>query len=153
MYSDADFAGGVQSRRSTTAYGVMMCGAVVSWSSKLQHNVALSTAEAEYMALSAAVREWLWIRQVLKFLGMDVKQVLCKVYNQATVYLANNPVVGIRSKHIDVQHHFLREHVKSGDIKVIHCGTQNMAVDMLTKPLSRMMFEKGCKAVGMDVCG
>ena len=73
IYSDAYFAGCVQTRRSATAFGVITAGACVQWSSKLQPNVALSTSEAEYMALAAATREWLWLRNILQFLGLYIK--------------------------------------------------------------------------------
>ncbi len=117
----------------------MFCGEM-SWSSRLQPSVALSTAEAEYMAAAAATKEALWLRILLKDLECQDETVNIKCDNQGAIQLGKNPIASQRSKHIDVRYHFVREHVQSGDVIFKYCATQEMVADILTKPLPRAKF-------------
>ena len=140
VYCDADYAGDPDTRRSTTGYVFIMYGGVVSWSSRLQPSVALSTAEAEYMAAATATKEALWLRILLKDQECQDETVNIKCDNQGAIQLGKNPIASQRSKHIDVRYHFVREHVQSGDVIFKYCATQEMVADILTKPLPRAKF-------------
>jgi hypothetical protein len=149
-YCDADFAGDVDTRRSTTAYVFVLNGGAISWSSKLQATVAVSTAEAEYMSAASAVKEALWLRKLMVDFGFDyTAPVLISCDNQAALKLLVNPVVSARSKHIDVLHHFARERVARKEVSFVYCKTGDMIADCLTKPLPRDKLLKCCEGMGL----
>jgi hypothetical protein len=151
-YCDADFAGDLDTRRSTTGYIFRMFGGAISWSSRLQVTVAASTTEAEYMAASAACKEALWLRSMYKELGMNsVKVDTMLVYgdNQAALKILKNAIVSQRSKHIDVMYHFTRQHIERGVIEFQYIRTDSMVADCLTKALTLPKF-MSCKS-GMGV--
>jgi hypothetical protein len=149
-FCDADFAGDVDTRRSTTAYVFVLQGGAVSWSSKLQPTVAVSTAEAEYMSAASAVKEALWLRKLMVDFGFDcTAPVLISCDNQAALKLLVNPVVSARSKHIDVLHHFARERVARKEVRFVYCNTGDMIADCLTKLLPKDKLLKCCKGMGL----
>jgi hypothetical protein len=137
-FCDADWASDRDTRRSTTAYVYMMSGGAISWASKLQPTVALSSAEAEYMAVSAAVQEAIFLRGLMGDLGY-VQAGATTIYedNQGCIAMTENPVMHQRTKHIDIRYHFVRERVESGDIKLEYVPTEEQLADLLTKPLLR----------------
>eukprot|EP00873_Tetraselmis_striata_P038072 jgi/Tetstr1/458336/TSEL_004301.t1 len=138
-YCDADWAGDVVSRRSTTGFVFMLCGAAVSWKSQLQATVALSTAEAEYMALCAAVCEALFLRELLRELCCAQSEATVIFEdNQSCIALTSNPMTNGRSKHIAIKYHFTREKVLSGEVAIEYCPTAQMVADALTKALGRL---------------
>jgi len=108
-FSDADWAGDQDDRRSTTGNVFLLGGGAVSWLSKKQSTVALSTAEAEYVALSQAAQECVWLRRLLSDLGMDATPVVILEDNQGAIAIAKNPVDHSRTKHIDIRYHYIRE--------------------------------------------
>ncbi|KAG2782680.1 hypothetical protein PC111_g24477 [Phytophthora cactorum] len=120
-YSDADWAGDIESRRSTSGYAFMMNGGCISWRSKKQRTVALSSTEAEYMALSEATQEAVWLKVFLCELGEMANDEAVKIYedNQGSIALAKNPEFHKRTKHIDIRYHFVREKVEDGQV-VLH---------------------------------
>ena len=142
-YCDADWAGDAESRRSTTAYLFMMAGAAVSWKSMLQATVALSTAEAEYMALCAAVQEAIFLRTLLSEVGNTQEQATV-IYedNQSCIALTRSAMTHGRSKHIAIKYHFTREKVQSGEVVIEYCPTAQMVADALTKALGRVIFAR-----------
>ena len=144
-YCDADYAGDTDTRRSTTGYVFMMYGGAVSWSSRLQATVAVSTVEAEYMSAAAAAKEALWFRKLGHDLGLDFGTVKIYCDNQGSIVLLKHPIASQRSKHIDVIHHFVRERVARREIEYEYLNTNNMKADILTKPLTVTKFAK-CKA-------
>lgn len=149
-YCDADYAGDVDTRRSTTAYVFLLHGGAISWTSRLQQTVAQSTVEAEYMAAAAAVKEALWVRTLLSDLGMSGEgavQMYCD--NQGAVQLLKHPIASQRSKHIDVMHHFARERVARGEVAFSYCSTGENAADILTKPLPEVKHMFCCMHMGM----
>jgi hypothetical protein len=149
-YCDSDFAGDVDTRRSTAGYVFTLCGGAVSWSSKLQVTVAVSTAEAEYMAAASAVKEALWFRKLLFDFGFVLDSpVLIFCDNQAAIKLLLNPVVSSRSKHIDVLHHFARERVARREVSFEYCRTDDMIADCLTKAVPEHKFLKCCAGMGL----
>ena len=134
-YSDADH-GATDDRRSMSAYIFMLNGGAVSWMSKKQPTVALSSTEAEYIALTQAVKESIWIQRLLGELGRQVKDInVIHEDNQGAIALANNPEFHACMKHIDIQYHFVHENVQSSQIDLKYCPTKDMVADQLTKPL------------------
>lgn len=149
-YSDADYASDLTSRRSTTGYVFVVNGGAVSWMSKLQPTVAVSTAEAEYMAASAAVKEALWMRKLLPVFGLLNGPLVVFTDNQAALSLVKHPITSALSKHIDIMQHFARERVARGEVTFIYCPTAEMVADFLTKPVPLPKFRFCCKALGLS---
>ena len=142
-YCDADWAGELDSRRSTTGYVFILAGGAISWKVKAQPTVALSSAEAEYMALSAAVQEAIYLRNLMKDLGFGMRRPTT-IYqdNQACISMAKNPTNHQRRKHIDIRYHFINEAIENKQIQVVYCRTEDMHADIFTKPLSKVKFER-----------
>ena len=140
-FSDADWAGDVNDRKSTSGYVFQINGGAVTWRSKKQGCVALSTAEAEYVALSSAAQEAVWLRQLMSELGSP-PTTPTKVFedNQSAIAMSKNPQFHGRAKHIGIKHHFIREQVGSKIIKLEYCPTEQMVADIFTKGLSRELF-------------
>ena len=142
-YSDADWAGDVNDRKSTSGYVFKLSGAAISWRSKKQSCVALSTAEAEYIALASATQESVWLQELLSSMKETiVKPATIFEDNKSAICLAKNPQYHGRAKHIDIKHHFIRQRVQDGDIKLEFCKSEDMIADMLTKGLSSYQFAK-----------
>ena len=130
-FSDADWGGQLGTRRSTTGYVFFVHGGPVSWTSKTQPSVALSSAEAEYMAAAAAAQEAVWLRALLDQLGFPQKQpTVIFEDNQSCIAMSGNPVFHKRTKHIELRHHFIRERVLSGEIKLQYCHTSAQVADL-----------------------
>ena len=111
----------------------------MSWSSKKQNCVALSTAEAEYVVAGACCAQLLWMKQILQDFGCHfTNPLLCD--NESTIKLANKPVSHSRTKHIDIRHHFLRDHEAKGDIEIRHVSTEKQLADIFTKRLDESRF-------------
>jgi hypothetical protein len=139
-YSDSDYAGCKVDRKSTTGTCQFLGRSLVSWSSKKQNSVELSTAEAEYVAAGACCAQLLWMRQTLSDFGCEYKKIPLLCDNESAIKLANNPVQHSRTKHIDIRHHFLRDHEAKGDIALTHVGTEKQLADIFTKPLDEQRF-------------
>jgi hypothetical protein len=136
-YSDADWAGNRDDRRSVSGLVLMMCGAPVVWRSTFQKTVALSSTEAEYMALSDCVKECVWLRRLLKGMGSEqVDPTVIYEDNQGAMALAKNVGYQARTKHIDIRYHFIREKVASGEVELVYVESKNQLADYLTKGLS-----------------
>ncbi|KAK9698049.1 hypothetical protein RND81_08G079100 [Saponaria officinalis] len=142
-YTDSDWAGDIDTRKSTSGYVFYLGYGVISWSSIKQQVVALSTAEAEYTAVTSGTCHAVWLRRMLE----ELKQVqnspttiFCD--NKSAIVLAKNPVFHGRSKHIDIKYHYIRVLVKGGDIELEFCGSQEQVADIMTKPLKKELFEK-----------
>jgi hypothetical protein len=139
-YLDSDYAGCKVDRKSTSGTCQFLGRYLVFWSSKKQIFVALSTAEAEYVAAGQCCAQLLWIRQTLRDFGYNLSKVSLICDNQSAIRLADNPVEHSHTKHIDIQHHFLRDHQQRGDIDVCHISTENQLADIFTKPLDGKSF-------------
>lgn len=134
-YTDADWASDIDNRRSCTGYVFMLQEGAISWGSRRQPTVALSSTEAEYMALSSAVQEAIWLKQFAQEFGdftSDQSMVL-KCDNQGAIHLSTNDVYKARSKHIDIRHHFVRDAITNWKIQVEYVQTDQMVADVLTK--------------------
>jgi len=139
-YSDSDYAGCKVDRKSTTGTCQFLGRSLVSWSSKKQNSVALSTAEAEYVAAGACCAQLLWMRQTLSDFGCEYKKIPLLCDNESGIKLANNLVQHSRTKHIDIRHHFLRDHETKADIALSHVSTDKQLADIFTKPLDEQRF-------------
>ena len=141
-YSDADWASNKENRRSTSGILVMMNGTPVVFKSRLQQNVSLSTAEAEYVALSLCIQEILWLKSLIKEMGINYKWPITVFEdNQSAIAIAKNNGYQSRAKHIDIRHHFIREHVKSQNIALQYIETKNQLADYLTKAIPTKQFQ------------
>ena len=149
-YVDSDFAGDVDSRRSTTGYAFIFNGAAISWSSRLQPTVAASTCEAEYMAAGQAVKEALWLRKLFGDFGVEAKSVSLLGDNQGALSLLKHPIASAKSKHIDVIHHFARERVARGEVKFSYVDSEKNVADIMTKPLLVGKFEFCRQGLGLS---
>lgn len=149
-FSDADWAGDVDDRKSTSGYIYKFQSGCISWNSKKQQTTALSTTEAEYMALSAASQEAIWLQSLIKELGGSTK-VVVKCDNKSAINLTQNNTYHSRSKHIDIRHHFIRELVEDKRIIIEYLNTEEMTADILTKSLSRFKHSYCCGLMGLGV--
>ena len=148
-YCDADYAGDLSTRRSTTGYVFVLNGGAVTWNSKLQVTVAVSTAEAEYMSASSCVKEALWLRMLLVEFNLLHGAVCIHTDNQAALALIKNPLTSQRAKHIDVQYHFARERALRNEVIFEYCPTADMVADCMTKALPHAKFEFCVQAMGV----
>uniref|UniRef100_A0A2N9GEX0 Integrase catalytic domain-containing protein n=1 Tax=Fagus sylvatica TaxID=28930 RepID=A0A2N9GEX0_FAGSY len=140
-YVDADYAGEVDDRRSTTGYVFTLSGGPICWKSTLQSIVAMSTTEAEYMAVAEAAKEALWLKGLVKEFGLNQGGVQMHCDSQSAIYLAKNQVYHARTKHIDVRFHKIRELIVTGDIVLEKVHTSKNAADMLIKPVTTAKFK------------
>ena len=152
-FSDADWAGDQNDRKSTSGYIFQLSNGAVSWRSKKQSCVALSTAEAEYMALSSAFQEAAWMRQLLSgLIGIQVDSLgptLIFEDNQSTICMSKNHQFHGRSKHINIKYHYVREQVAAGNIELEYCKSDDMLADIFTKGLNGPGFKKLRSMIGM----
>lgn len=150
-YCDSDWASNIEDRRSCTGYLFLFQGAAISWNSKKQQTIALSTSEAEYMALASSIQEALWLKQLADELQPELKGTPITLYcdNQSAINLSKNAVYHARSKHIDVRYHFIREKIAAKQIVVQYKCTGDMVADILTKGLHRPKHENFTSSMGL----
>uniref|UniRef100_A0AAV1VDR1 Integrase catalytic domain-containing protein n=1 Tax=Peronospora matthiolae TaxID=2874970 RepID=A0AAV1VDR1_9STRA len=156
-YSDADWAGDHADRKSTSGYAFTLMGAPVSWGSKKQSSVSLSTSEAEYIALSLAIQEGKWVHRLLCEIldaAEDKSGPELKIMedNQTCIKMTNNPVNHGRAKHIDIKYHHIRDEVKRGDVNLEYCETTTMLADIMTKGLPGPRHKDSTAALGIHAC-
>jgi transposase InsO family protein len=149
-WTDSDYAGDLDDRKSTSGYVFMLGNAAVSWSSKKQPIVTLSTTEAEFVAAAACACQSLWLKNVLSHLQvMNDEKILIHCDNSSSIKLSKNPILHGRCKHIDVRFHFLRDLAKDDVIELVHCKSQDQIADIMTKPLKFETFSKIRSNLGM----
>ena len=142
-FSDADWAGSRSDRRSTSGYCTFVGGNLVTWRSKKQHVVARSSAEAEYRAMAHTASEMLWVQSLLCDMGVSIPgpmDMYCD--NQAAIFIANNPVFHERTKHIEVDCHFIRDLILRKQLVTPHVRSEEQLGDLLTKPLAKVPFRR-----------
>ena len=142
-FSDADWAGDINDRKSTSGYLFQLSGGAVTWKSKKHGCVALSTAEAEYVALSSTAQESVWLKHLTTELGSPPKTPTTIFEdNQSAIAMTKNPQFHGRAKHIDIKYHFIREQVNCGNVILEYCPTGDMTADVFMKGLNRKLFNK-----------
>ena len=138
-------------RKSVSGYIVCINGNPVSWSSRKQKTTALSSCEAEFLALSEAVREALWLRQLLAEMDVGfVQPIKIRVDNQSAIRLAENPVQHQRSKHIDIRYFRIREEIEKGRIELEYVMTDHNLADILTKSPAVAVFDRLVRKIVSD---
>ncbi|XP_066334597.1 uncharacterized mitochondrial protein AtMg00810-like [Miscanthus floridulus] len=141
-YSDADWGGCADTRRLTSGYCVYLGDSLISWSSKRQPTVSRSSAEAEYRGVANAAAECCWLRNLLQELHVRVdKATVIYCDNVSTVYLSENPVHHRRTKHVELDIHFVRERVALGQFRILQIPTQHQIADVMTKGLPTPLFQ------------
>nr|GEZ66580.1 retrovirus-related Pol polyprotein from transposon TNT 1-94 [Tanacetum cinerariifolium] len=140
-YADADHAGCQDTRRSTLGNAQFLGDKLVCWSSKKQQSTAISTTEAEYIAMFGCCAQILWMRSQLTDYGFDFNKIPLYCDNRSAIALCCNNVQHSRSKHIDIRHHFIREQVERGVVELYFVSTNYQLADIFTKALPRQRFE------------
>ena len=145
-YTDADYAGDMDKRRSTSGYVFIFTGGAVSWRSRLQNCTSMSTTEAEYIAASEACKEAIWLARLVGDLGISVEVPTLHCDSQSAIMLAKNPVFHAKTKHIDVKYHFIRDVLEDKHMELVKVHTDDNPADLLTKGLASERFAH-CRAL------
>ena len=147
-YSDSDFAGDTDGRKSISGYVIYLQGCPISWRSKGQKSVSLSSTEAEYMAVSEIATEILFIRSMLEFLGVTVElPIEVNVDNIGAIYLSKSATSSNRTRHIDTRYHFVREYIENGILKIVFVKSEDNDADIMTKNLCIRLYDKHRRAI------
>nr|KYP55909.1 Copia protein [Cajanus cajan]KYP55914.1 Copia protein [Cajanus cajan] len=141
-YSDSNYAGCRLDRKSTSGTCHLLGSGLVSWHSKKQACVALSTVEAEYIAASSYCAQILWMKQQLKEYGTELNKIPLRCDNTRAINLTKNPILHSRTKHIEIRHHFLRDRVQKNDCVVEFVEINKQLADIFTKPLPKERFNQ-----------
>ncbi|RVW80368.1 Retrovirus-related Pol polyprotein from transposon TNT 1-94 [Vitis vinifera] len=150
IFSDADWAGSVTDRRSTSGYCSFVWGNLVTWRSKKQSVVARSSAEVEFRAMAQGICEGIWLNRLLEELRVPLKHpMVLYCDNQAAISIAKNPVHHDRTKHVEIDRHFIKEKIEEGVFKVSYTPTKCQTADILTKALAQVNFEDLTEKLGM----
>ena len=148
-YSDADWAGSPHDRRSISGYVFMLGGKAITWSSKKQPTVALSSTEAEYRAMTHATCEIMWLKKLFTDLRVSCDDFKLYCDNISRIYLSNNPVFHARSKHIEVHYHYVREKVLAGEVSIQHIKTELQVADIFTKFLNTSKLNQFISSINL----
>ena len=148
-YSDADWASDLDKRRSCTGYVFNLSNAAIAWKSSRQKTVALSSTEAEYMALSSTIQEAVWLAQLSNELGSPLKPITVYCDNRSTIELSKKDGYKPRTKHIDIRYHYVRDLIKQGLINVEFLSTNKMVADSLTKAVTKEKTEYCANLMGL----
>ncbi|GJR80351.1 retrovirus-related pol polyprotein from transposon TNT 1-94 [Tanacetum coccineum] len=148
-YADADHAGCQDTRRSTSGSAQFLGDKLVSWSSKKQKRTAISSIEAEYIALSGCFSQILWMRSQLTDYGFKLNKIPLYCDDKSAIALCCNNVQRSRAKHIDIRYHFIKEQVENGIVELYFFRTEYQLADIFTKPLPRERFNFLIEKLGM----
>lgn len=149
-YADANWGESRADRKSISGYFFKLNGGFISWCSKKQTCVALSSTEAEVIAFTAATKEAVWLRRFLNEIYKEIKNATI-IYedNQSCQKLISNGLCSARTKHIDIRSYFVKDYIERNEIICSYCPSENMIADILTKPLNRVKFEKFRDLLGL----
>jgi hypothetical protein len=151
MYTDSDWAGDKECRRSVTGFIIYFMGAPIFWKSRLQKTVSLSSTEAEYYALSEAAKEVKFIIMLLQSIGIEpTLPVIINVDNVGAIFMAENMSATARTRHVDARYHFIREMIVDNLIKVIFVKTDNNDADIFTKNTTQQVYDNHVKKYLVD---
>ena len=149
-FSDSDFAGDVEDRKSTTCVVCFLGNSLVTWASQKQKIVALSSCQDKYVAAAAAACQGVWLSRLIgDLMGTKEAPVKLLMDNMSAIALSKNPEHHDRSKHIDTKYHFIRECIEDGKVEVDHIETANQLADIFTKALGRVRFLELREALGV----
>lgn len=140
VFCDSDYAGDVETRKSTTGYTILFGGAPISWCSRKQSIVALSSTKAEFIAAAECCKETLYLKNLIEELCGHKADVILNIDNQSAIRLIETRKLNRRSKHIDVRYHFICEKVYKGLLKLVYCPSELQTADIFTKPLNLDKF-------------
>jgi len=142
-FSDSDFAGDTDERKSISGYVIYVQGCPISWRSKGQKSVSLSSTEAEYMAVSEVATEILFIKSMMEFLGVNVTlPIQVNVDNVGAIYLSKSATTSNRTRHIDTRYHFVRDYIEDGVLKVLFVRSEDNHANIMTKHLSVQLYDQ-----------
>lgn len=149
-YTDADWAGDKSDGKSTSGYFTFVGGNLVTWRSKKQKFVSRSSAESEFRGMVHGACELLWIKRVLRDLSIGINEAM-NLYcdNQAAVKIANNPVQHDRTKHVEIDRHFIKDHLEKKTINLPFVNSKEQLADMLTKAVNARLFSDSLDKLGM----
>ncbi|CAM8975301.1 unnamed protein product [Rhodiola kirilowii] len=150
-YCDADWAGNAKDRKSTSGGCFFLGNNLVSWFSKKQNSISLSTAEAEYIAAGSSCTQLLWMKQMLSEYRVKQEEMTRYCDNMSAISILKNPVQHSRTKHIDIRHHFIRELVEQKVVTLTHVTTDKQLADVFTKPLDAAQFVTLRSSLGLCV--
>ncbi|KAF8625760.1 hypothetical protein AX15_005213 [Amanita polypyramis BW_CC] len=148
-FADASFASH-EDMTSITGYVFTAAGGAITWASKKQKSVTLSTTEAEYVCLADATREASWLQNLYRELGREISPT--KIYgdNQSALAIAKNLQYHKRTKHFNIKHHYIRKKINDNSIVVEYCPMEDMTADIFTKPLAKAKFQKHKNELGVS---
>jgi hypothetical protein len=141
-YCDTDWAGSADDRKSMSGGCFFLGNNLISWFSKKQNSVALSTAEAEYIAAGSSCSQLVWMKQMLKEYNVEYDVLTLYCDNLSAINISKNPIQHSRTKHIDIRHHFIRDLVEENIVTLKHVATEEQIADIFTKALDAKQFEK-----------
>ena len=149
-YADADWAGDIDSRKSTSGYFTLIGGNLVTWRSKKQKVVALSSAEAEFRGVAKGIIEILWLRKLMGELNFPSSET-CTLFcdNKAAIDISENPVQHDRTKHVEIDRHFIKEKLENKIIRIPHLKSEDQLADILTKAVTAEVFETTLSKLGI----
>lgn len=147
---DADWGGNMSDRRSYSGYPFILAGGAISWEARKPRTVSLSSTEAEYIAITEATKEALYLKGILRSIGLNTGDVILYNDSQSAQKLAQNFGYSARTKHIDIRQHFVRDCVKNKEISLKYLSTENMPADLLTKGLNRNKHNFCSKNLGLE---
>ena len=141
-FSDSNYVGCKLDSKSTSGTCHLLRSSLIPWNSKRQACVALSTVETKYIAAGHACAQSIWLKHQLMDYGVKLETIPLYCDITSAINLTKNPIQHSKTKHIEIRHHFIRYHIKKGDIGIMFVKTENQLADLFTKPLARDRFNK-----------
>jgi hypothetical protein len=149
-YNDADWAGSVSNRKSTSGCCFSLGSTMISWKSRKKSSISLSTTEVEYITACSTSCETIWLRKLLTDLfDLEMRATLILCDNQSCIKMTKNPLFHDRSKHIEIHYHYIHDMLQRGALKLQYISTDEHVVDVLTNPLSCVKFEYFRDKIGL----
>ena len=150
-YTDADWAADVDERKSTSGFIFLLGNSTISWSSKKQTCVALSTMESEFIAFSSTVQEGVWLKRFLDHLKVTSSEepVTIMSDSQSSIAYTKDPKFHSKTKHIDIKYHYVKDKVARGEVNLKYISTHDMIADPLAKAVTRDVFERHIKCFSL----